>query len=295
MSGKTMLALLAVGCLVLAAVPAQAQEAAGVAVNNFTKFTPVARDAVVPAGETVRFNLDAHNYGRVSLLIAGETRPEAGPGRTLVDRGKLPRGQVEQGGDERDPGRHGQAGPEGDGGPGGVKHGPRRTGPIGSPAGAERRAAEDEGVAGGRDGDEWRRREHPAPGDGERRPALGRVPSIDPLEDEEGFPGDRRGDVGADEGVEIDGRERGMPGFLERPEIDDDADAVAGRRARHRSEKPRPRSSSQRSRSTTIRASAMIRRLILDAPTRRSRKMMGISRTRAPSRLARYVISIWKT
>jgi len=34
---------------------------------------------VVPAGETARFSVDAHNYGRVSLLIAGETRPEAGP------------------------------------------------------------------------------------------------------------------------------------------------------------------------------------------------------------------------
>jgi len=68
-----------VGCLALAAVPAQAQEVASVAVNNFTRFTPVARDVVVPAGETARFSVDAHNYGRVSLLIAGETRPDAGP------------------------------------------------------------------------------------------------------------------------------------------------------------------------------------------------------------------------
>jgi hypothetical protein len=79
MSGKIVAALLAVGCLALTALPANAQEVAGVAVNNFTKFTPVARDVVVPAGETIRFNLDARNYGRVSLLIAGETRPEAGP------------------------------------------------------------------------------------------------------------------------------------------------------------------------------------------------------------------------
>jgi hypothetical protein len=78
MSGRIAVALLAVIGLALTAVPAQAQEAPGVAVTNFTKFAPIARDAVVPAGETVRYNLDARNYGRVSLLIAGETRPEAG-------------------------------------------------------------------------------------------------------------------------------------------------------------------------------------------------------------------------
>jgi hypothetical protein len=81
MSGKTVAVLLTVGCLALAAVPARAQEqgVAGVAVVNFTRFTAVARDVVVPAGKTVRFNLDSRNYGRVSLLIAGETRPQAGP------------------------------------------------------------------------------------------------------------------------------------------------------------------------------------------------------------------------
>ena len=79
MSGKFVVALLAVGCLALAAVPAQAQQAPGMAVINFTRFAMVARDVVVPAGETARFNLDVHNYGRVSLLVAGETRPQAGP------------------------------------------------------------------------------------------------------------------------------------------------------------------------------------------------------------------------
>ena len=39
----------------------------------------------------------------------------------------------------------------------------------------------------------------------------------------------------------------------------------------------------------------MIRRLILDWPTRRSRNVIGTSRMRAPARLARNVISIWKT
>ena len=42
-------------------------------------------------------------------------------------------------------------------------------------------------------------------------------------------------------------------------------------------------------------ASTMIRRLIFDWPTRRSRNVIGTSRTRAPARDARNVISIWKT
>ena len=50
---------------------------------------------------------------------------------------------------------------------------------------------------------------------------------------------------------------------------------------------PRPRSSSQRRPMTTNRASTMIRRLILDWPRRRSRKMIGTSTTRAPRRDAR--------
>ena len=50
---------------------------------------------------------------------------------------------------------------------------------------------------------------------------------------------------------------------------------------------PRPRSSSQRRPMTTNSASTMIRRLILDWPSRRSRKMIGTSTTRAPRRDAR--------
>lgn len=79
MSGRIVAALLAVSCAALAAVPAHAQETAGVAVINFTKFVPVAQGVVVPAGQTARFNVDARNYARVSLLVAGETRPDAGP------------------------------------------------------------------------------------------------------------------------------------------------------------------------------------------------------------------------
>ena len=79
MSGRIVAALLALGCVALAAVPAHAQVTAGVAVANFTKFIPVAKGVVVPAGQTARFSVDARNYGRVSLLVAGETRPDAGP------------------------------------------------------------------------------------------------------------------------------------------------------------------------------------------------------------------------
>ena len=57
----------------------------------------------------------------------------------------------------------------------------------------------------------------------------------------------------------------------------------------------RSRSSSARSWTTTTSASATIRRLIFDCPTRRSRKVIGSSRIRAPDRAARNVISIWKT
>jgi hypothetical protein len=79
MRGRFVAVLLVAGCLLLTAHPARAQEATGVAVINFTRFAPVAQDVVIPAGGSARFNVDARNYGRVSLLIAGETRPGAGP------------------------------------------------------------------------------------------------------------------------------------------------------------------------------------------------------------------------
>ena len=47
--------------------------------------------------------------------------------------------------------------------------------------------------------------------------------------------------------------------------------------------------------STTANASNTIRRFIFEVPTRRSTKVIGTSFTRAPARLARYVISIWNT
>ena len=71
------------------------------------------------------------------------------------------------------------------------------------------------------------------------------------------------------------------------------------RLGRRRPVRPRPRnrptSSSARSVTTTTSASTTIRRLIFDWPTRRSRNVIGISRTRAPARDARNVISIWNT
>ncbi len=79
MRGKGRAAVVTLGLLVAAALPAWTQTAPAVAVVNFTKYTAVAQNALVPAGQTVRFNVDARNYSRVSLLVAGETRPDAGP------------------------------------------------------------------------------------------------------------------------------------------------------------------------------------------------------------------------
>ena len=79
MREKGRAAVVALALFFVAALPAWAQTAqAGVAVLNFTKYTPVAQGAVVLAGQTRRFSVDARNYSRVSLLIAGETRPDAG-------------------------------------------------------------------------------------------------------------------------------------------------------------------------------------------------------------------------
>ena len=77
MTGRIMTVPIVVACLLLATAPTQALETTGVAVTRFTKFVPIARDAVIPAGETVRFPVDARNYARVSLLIAGDTSPGA--------------------------------------------------------------------------------------------------------------------------------------------------------------------------------------------------------------------------
>ena len=84
MTRRIVAVMLAVGFLVLSGAYAAEHEAEdrelqGVAVINFTRFAPVARDIVVSAGQTARFNVRSRNYSRVSLLIAGETRPDAGP------------------------------------------------------------------------------------------------------------------------------------------------------------------------------------------------------------------------
>jgi hypothetical protein len=73
-------ALLILGCLAFSTAGAEPQhlDADGVVVLNFTRFVPVAREVVIPAGETARYNLRSGNFGRVSLLVAGGTRPDAG-------------------------------------------------------------------------------------------------------------------------------------------------------------------------------------------------------------------------
>ncbi len=79
MTRQIVAVLLVLGCLAVTTASAEPQlDAPGVTVLNFTKFVPVARDVMVPAGETARFNLRSGNFGRVSLLIAGGTRPDAG-------------------------------------------------------------------------------------------------------------------------------------------------------------------------------------------------------------------------
>ena len=120
--------------------------------------------------------------------------------------------------------------------------------------------------------------------------------------DEEGerFAGHRVGVERAEQSVEVGGRERRPVGLLERPHVEHDPDPGGRRRGRDTKaangagrsrpvqdprRRRRPSSSSARSWTTTTSASTTIRRLIFDWPTRRSRKVIGISRMRAPPRL----------
>ena len=113
-------------------------------------------------------------------------------------------------------------------------------------------------------------------------------------EEHEGLAVQRLRGARAQEAAQVGRRGRGPVGVLEGPDVDEDADAGRGGRGAPRVAEPhaarrgpRPRSSSQRSWRTTTSASTMIRRLILLWPTRRSRKVIGTSRTRAPPRWAR--------
>ena len=123
----------------------------------------------------------------------------------------------------------------------------------------------------------------------------------EPIRNANDSPAQRIRVEGAEQAVEIGGRQRRPVGRLERPGVEDDADAGSGgwarvtrggragaplttgsgSAARRRS---RPSSSSARSWTTTTSASTTIRRLIFDWPTRRSRNVIGISRMRAPAR-----------
>ena len=78
MYGRIVSALLSVGLIASTAAPALGQTP-DLTLVKFTKYVSVAQGVVVPAGQSVRFRVDAHNFGRVSLLVAGDTRPDAGP------------------------------------------------------------------------------------------------------------------------------------------------------------------------------------------------------------------------
>lgn len=68
-------ATLALLCAAPALAGARPQE---VFVVNNTRFELVAREAVIPAGESARFEVRSDHFGRVSLLVAGSTAPGAG-------------------------------------------------------------------------------------------------------------------------------------------------------------------------------------------------------------------------
>jgi hypothetical protein len=172
------------------------------------------------------------------------------------------------------------------------------------PCSAERGAAEQERVDGqGAAPEESRRREQPPADDVELLERRGRVVQIRLEQEREGLACERFGIVGAEQAVEVPGSRGRASWILKRSGVEDDPDAprsIPGLPARpgvtHRDRRSlRRRSSSQRSRRTTMSASTMILRDILDRPTRRSWKVIGTSVTRAPARLARWVISIWKT
>jgi hypothetical protein len=96
MYGRIVAALLSVGLLASTAAPALGQEP-DLTLVKFTKYVPVAKGVVVPAGQTVRFRVDSHNFGRVSLLVAGDTQP----GATSIDLQTLFGPPLVPGGDPR--------------------------------------------------------------------------------------------------------------------------------------------------------------------------------------------------
>ena len=213
--------------------------------------------------------------------------------RTLERSGHLPRRQVEQGHDDRQARRDRQRTAANR-----VVDGAGRSAALGPPGGAQRRAAQEEWIDGHRGRSQqpgWRQQ---APShDLEMVVAARRVVEVGAQEDRERLAGDRLGVERPQQGVEVDRGQRGPLRGLERARVEDDPDAAwhrgdrgaetADRAVAHDRRPPgssRSRSSSARSWTTTTSASATIRRLIFDWPMRRSRKVIGTSRIRAPAR-----------
>ena len=98
--------------------------------------------------------------------------------------------------------------------------------PLGSPGGPDGRTAQEERVDGHRRGSQQAGRwQLPAPDDLEVLVLGGRVVEVGADQERERFAGQRRGVEGAEQPVEVGGRERCPLGCLERPGVEDDADA----------------------------------------------------------------------
>ena len=236
--------------------------------------------------------------GRVAHEPAAKSLAEARGGRALERLRELPRREVEERHDDRDAREHRRGARDG------VVHGAGRAAPVRPPGRTQRRAAEEERIdRQGAAAQEARRRQEPPADDVELRECVRRVVEVGLQQEREGLARERVGVEGAEQPVEVARRGRCPGGVLEGTRVEDDADAwrtVPGLPARpgvghQRRRSRRRRSSSQRSRRTTMSASTMIFRDIFDRPTRRSWNVIGTSVTRAPARLARWVISIWKT
>ena len=241
--------------------------------------------------------------GRVAQLLGSEALPEPCRQGALERPGQLPGRQVQHRDHDRQVGRNRQRSATDR-----VIHGTGRATALRPPSRTERGAAQQERIDGhGSRAEEAGRRQQPAPNDLEVAVTAGRVVEIRAQEEGKRFALDRLGVIGAQEAIQVDRGQWRPLRRLERPGIQDDPEAGRGGdhpgpqaprgRFGHGVRRPtsRSRNSSARSWMTTTSASPTIRRLILDWPTRRSRNVIGSSRTRAPARLARKVISIWKT
>ena len=176
---------------------------------------------------------------------------------------------------------------------------------LGTPRRPDRRATQQERVDGQRArAQQPDRRQQPSADDLEVAETRRRVVLVAGQQEGERLARQRVRIEAAEQALQVGGGPRSARRLLERPNVHDDADArrgvgvrvvlpgVTSPGAAPASDQSR---SSSRSWTTTTSASTTIRRDILLWPTRRSRKVIGTSRMRAPRRLARNVISIWKT